>query len=162
MAADRIRGASALTASIAPVAAAFRSFMRQLGMDPEAVDWTADAAMRRRLIEGGLPPTFWLRDAATLAVLEFGAPLMLFEHEAMPRDVELRSADSEGALHAAGDLVVAADGVPLSRLFGPPFPEFAVSRGTRRALVVSVRAPGVEDVFCRAALERCADLLELA
>lgn len=159
LAADRIRGASALTASTAPVAASYRSFLRQLGMDPEAVECTADAVVRRRLVEGGLAPSFAVRDAAALVALELGVPLMAFSCGDSPREVSIIRSTESGALHAEGDLVVSVDGVPVCRLFGQAFPSREVTKGTRRSLLVAVRAPGVSELLCAAAIERCAELI---
>lgn len=159
IAADRINGRIAARAATGTVPAAYRALIRQLGVDPESVAGTAEAVMRRRLLEGGFREAGLLEDALALCLLEFGVPIAAFDGSAVGIPVDLIRASESGPFLAEGDIVLASGGVPVARLFGAQLPGFAPDRRSRTVTFVAAGAPGVAVELPGLALERLADLI---
>lgn len=158
-AAQRMRGATIVMASTGTIAAAYRSFARQLGMDPAAVSGSVEAVAMRRLLSGGLSPTGIPNDAATLATLEFGAPITVFDAGALSGALSIARAEASGPLHAVGDIVLTDQQQEVGRLFTEPFPQFQASRKTKSLRFATVGVPEVAAGLCRSELQRAAELM---
>ena len=157
--ANRIRGATAVRSSTESVAAAYRGFVRQLGMDPERVLGTVEAVTIRRLIEGGFASAGLAADAAALATIEFGVPLTILDAANVNGPIDILKAVDSSGFHAVGDLVLADCQQPVSRIFGEPFPEFRAGKRVKAVRLVAIAIQGVEPGLVRAALERSSELI---
>jgi DNA/RNA-binding domain of Phe-tRNA-synthetase-like protein len=159
LAGQRMRGATIVMASTGTIAAAYRSFARQLGMDPAAVSGSAEAVAMRRLLSGGFLPTGVPNDAATLATLEFGPPITVFDAGLLHGGLRIDRATVGGQQHAAGDLVLADQQQEVGRLFAEPFAQFQSSRKTKALRFAALGPPEIEPSVCRSALQRAAELM---
>jgi len=159
LAANRVRGATAVRASTGDVAAAYRGFARQLGMDPERVVGTIEAITLRRLIDGGFSSSGLIVDAVALATIEFEVPITVVDDSRLIGPVDLLKAIDSSPFYGAGDLILADSQQPLARMFGEPFPDFRPGPRLKTARLVSVGAPGVEIGLVIAALERACGLI---
>ena len=126
--AGRVRGRSALEMRREPVPAAYRAFYRQVGIDPDLDPTPVEAAVGRRLFDGGIRPPDPLAGALELAVLETGVPVYAFDGGDLsgPPGIGTGSAgeeilDPDGARRGVGGKLVLADvDGPLCRLFESP------------------------------------------
>jgi DNA/RNA-binding domain of Phe-tRNA-synthetase-like protein len=159
LAGQRMRGATIVMASTGTVAAAYRSLARQLGMDPAAVAGSIEAVAMRRLLSGGLSPTGIPNDAATLATLEFGSPITVFDAGLLSGQLRISRAGADGLMHSGGDIVLADQEQVVGRLFVEPFPQFQASCKSKALRFAAVGAPEVAAGLCSAALQRAADLM---
>jgi DNA/RNA-binding domain of Phe-tRNA-synthetase-like protein len=149
--ADRMHGAEAIAMRAREVPHAYRVFFRHVGLDPDVVRTPVEAAVVRRMSEGGLRPQGLIADALTVAVLETGVGVQAFDAAAMVGAPQL------GEAH--GRLVIADEQGPLAVLFGEPEPRAAPTKVTRRVALVAVAVPGVADLFVHEALWTAWDIL---
>jgi len=148
---DRWRGAQAMALRRQPVAHAHRVFFRHVGIDPDVRRVPQEAAIVRRLVDGGFLPRGMPADALTIATVETGVGVWALDAAAVRGPLAV-------APDADGRLVVAdADGATVAPLFGDP--ERPLSRSTRSLLLYAVRVPDVPELFAVEALERCVELL---
>ena len=159
LAANRIRGATAVRASTGSIASAYRGFIRQLGMDPDRVPATVEAISFRRLIEGGFVAAGLAADAVALATIEFEVPITVLNDAGLHGPINLGKAPESSPFYAVGDLVLVDSLQVVSRIFGEPLPEFQPKRSLGAARLVAIAAPGVELELARAALERACELI---
>lgn len=159
--ASRVRGRMALELRREVVPAAYRAFYRQVGLDPDVEMTPVEAAIGRRLFDGGIKVDGPLRAALELAVLETGAPVYALdagEMEGLPgiraagRGEELERAD--GLLgRSPGRLLLADDNGPLCWLFEEARGRAAASDSTRALLLVAVGVPGTPPMVLDEALD---------
>ena len=159
--ASRIRGASAVEMRREPVPAAYRTLYRQLGLDPDAELPPAEAAVARRLFDGGVKPSGPLAAALELAVLETSVPVYAFDATALDEGLTVRVAGAgEDVLAADGvprtgpGRIVVADGVgPLCWLFEEAHGRGSADNGTGSLVLAAIGAPGVPGISLDEALE---------
>lgn len=152
--ASRIRGSTAIEMRREPGPAAYRAFFRQLGLDPDVQLPPAEAAVGRRLFDGGVLPRGALGAALELAVLETGVPVYAFDADALDGAPGIRTATpgeevvgADGARRPGpGRLVVADRSGPLSWLFEEAHGRGAATDGTSSFLLVAIGAPGVAEI----------------
>jgi DNA/RNA-binding domain of Phe-tRNA-synthetase-like protein len=149
--ADRMRGADAIALRRREVPHAHRVFFRHVGLDPDVVRTPVEAIALRRMQEGGLRPQGLIPDALTVATLETGVGVWAFDAAALIGALGLRV--------AGGRLVIADEDGQVAVLFREPDPRAAVSKSTRRIVLVAVAVPGVPDVFVHEALWTASDIL---
>jgi len=111
------------------------------------------------LLSGGLSPTGIPNDAATLATLEFGLPITVFDAGLLSGQLRISRAGADGLMHSAGDIVLADQEQVVGRLFVEPFPQFQASRKSRALRFAAVGAPEVAAGICSSALQRAAELM---
>jgi DNA/RNA-binding domain of Phe-tRNA-synthetase-like protein len=150
--ADRWRGPQAIALRGLPVAQAHRVFFRHVGIDPDVHRVPQEAAIVRRLVDGGFRSHGLPADALTLAVVETGVGVWALDAAAVRGPLELR-ADPEGRL------VVADAGGVVAPLFHDPPRERAPSRATTGLLLYAVRVPGVPPLFAQEAIDLVVELL---
>lgn len=158
--ASRIRGATAVEMRREAIPASYRGLYRQLGIDPDTELPPAEAAVARRLFDGGVKPRGQLASALELAVLETWVPVYAFDASAVEAELELR-------VVRAGEEVVAADGVPrqgpgrlviadgtgpLSWLFEEARGRGSADDGNEEFVLLAVGAPGVPEISLDEAL----------
>jgi DNA/RNA-binding domain of Phe-tRNA-synthetase-like protein len=148
--ADRMHGAQAIALRSRDVPHAYRVFFRHVGLDPDVDRTPVEAVALRRMADGGLKSYGLVDDALTVAVLETGVGLAVFDADRLSGAPALREAE--------GRLVIADDEGTLAVLFGEPV-RAAVDRGTRRLALVAVAVPNVPDVFVEEALWIAWDIL---
>ena len=150
---DRYRGAGVVAMRTKPIPHAYRSFFRQVGLDPDASRVPSEEAAVRRLLYGGFRSRDTLEDARLIALVETGVPVWGL-------DAGVVDQDSLGIRHAAGRLVV-ADSVRLhGTLFGEPERGHAPRRGTRRMVLFAVGVEGVPAIHLEEALWMAREVLE--
>lgn len=115
---DRVRGLPTGNLRLDPVAASYRAFARQIGLDPDTERNPLERLAMERLRAGRLASAGPLADAMTVAMLETGVPLWAVASE---RATGWLSVDVDDA----GRLVIAASGRPLVPLMEDPGEELA-------------------------------------
>lgn len=142
--ADRMAGPQALALRGRDVPHAYRVFFRHVGLDPDVVRTPVEAIALRRLTEGGLHPRGLVEDALTVACLETGVGVAAFDADKVTGPLALGVSD--------GRLVIADGDGTLAGLFGDAPARAAVTRATRRLVLVAVTVPNVPDLVVQEAL----------
>lgn len=154
--ASRFNGRQALELRQQQVPAAYRSFFRQVGIDPDQQPTPIEQAVLGRLLSGGNLPQDRISDGLLLALLETSVPVVAFEASAVAPPISIRAVE-QGEL-VAGDAIepgalILADGQrPLCQLFSAPAPSFAATAKSERLLLVAVVVPGVSEIASDEAL----------
>lgn len=151
--ADRIHGAEALELRRRDVPHAHRAFFRHIGLDPDVVRVPVEAAVLRRLQEGGLRPQGLVEDALTVAVLETGVGVWALDAAGLTGALGIREEGPDGRLELADEAG------PLAVLFQPPSGRAAVTPATRRIALAAVVVPNVPPLFAEEALWTAWDIL---
>lgn len=159
--ASRVRGRGAVEMRREVVPAAFRGFYLQVGLDPDVEMTPVEAAIGRRLFDGGVKVRGPLHAALELAVLETGVPVYALDAGALEGLPGIRPAwpgeevaGAEGIPeHSPGRLVVADDVGPLCWLFGDPHGRGAASASSDGLVLVAIGVPGVAPMVLDEALD---------
>lgn len=165
---NRFHGASVVAMRTQPIPRAYRTFYRQVGLDPDAVRIPSEEAAVKRLLHGGFRSTGLLKDALLVALVETGVPVWALEADRIHASgLGIRTAgDGErfGSVEklAPGRLVVGDLQAVHAILFGPVAPGHEATPGTRRVALFSVGAPGVPAIHLEEALWTCHDVLGAA
>lgn len=166
--ASRIRGATAVEMRREPVPASYRGLYRQLGIDPDTELPPAEAAVGRRLFDGGVRPHGALACALELAVLETWIPVYAFDASEVEGRIELRPVRADEEVMAAdgvprrgpGRLVIADDAGPLCWLFEEARGRGSAEDGDEEFVLLAVGAPGVPDISLDEALGTAAGAID--
>jgi hypothetical protein len=152
---DRMRGIDAVTLRTRPVVRAYRTFARQVGLDPDRDRIPAERAALARLMHGGLAVRDRVEAACLVAVLETGVGVWALDADLIaPGGPELRLDD--------GRLAVADAARVHAPLLGDPWPASAPGPGTRTILLFAVEVPGVPMVHLQEALWQAQEALASA
>ena len=108
---DRYRGAGVVAMRTKPIPHAYRSFFRQVGLDPDTSRIPSEEAAVGRLLHGRFRSRGSLEDARLIALVETGVPVWALDARTVDQD-------SFGIRNTAGRLVVAVDDTPTPR-YGP-------------------------------------------
>lgn len=153
--ANRFRGASVIAMRTKPIPAAYRSFFRQIGLDPDVTRPPGEQAALTRLFDGTFKPSGHVADALLVALLETGVPIWALDAaKARAHQLGVRSARlgerlggaPDGDPVGAGTLVVADEERLHAVLFGRPARDSAVSAGTSELLLYAVSVEGVPSI----------------
>lgn len=163
---NRWQGASVVSMRAQPIPHAYRSFFRQVGLDPDATRIPSEEAALGRLLHGGFRSTGLLEDARLIALVETGVPVWALRAECVDAaGLGIRTSvggepfgTSEHSL-PAGRLVVADGSSAHAVLFGALAPGHEPDRQTRRLTLFSVGAPGVPAIHLEEALWSCSEIL---
>ena len=147
---DRWRGPQAMVLRRQPVVHAHRVFFRHIGIEPDVHRVPQEAAIVRRLVEGGFVPRGMPADALTIATVETGVGVWAVDADSVEGPLSVRAEPDRR-------LVIADDAGVVAPLFGEP--QRPVSRSTRELLLYAIRVPDVPELFAVEALERCVELL---
>lgn len=151
--ADRGRGGDAVALRTRPVVRAYRTFARQIGLDPDRERVPAERAALARLMHGGLEARDRIEAACLVAVLETGVGVWALDAGAVgPGGPELRL--------RAGALVVADAARVHAVLLGDPLPGSAPGPRTRAVVLYVVGVAGVPEVHLLEALWQAQDALD--
>ena len=168
---NRYRGASVVAMRTQPVPHAYRTFFRQIGLDPDVDRIPAEQAAVSRLLQGGFRSRGALEDALLIALIETGVPVWALDADVIdPGGLGIR-ATVGGDLFGRGEH---AYGVPPGRLvvadaqrihamlFGQVVPGHEAGSRTRRVALFSVGVEGVPAIHVEEALWVCAEALRIA
>jgi DNA/RNA-binding domain of Phe-tRNA-synthetase-like protein len=149
---DRYLGGGVVAMRTKPIPHAYRSFFRQVGLDPDASRIPSEEAAVRRLLHGGFRSRDLLEDARLIALVETGVPVWAL-------DAGLVDHDSLGIRITAGRLVVADSVHVHATLFDEPQPAYVPGRATRRILLFAVGVEGVPAIHLEEALWMACDVI---
>jgi DNA/RNA-binding domain of Phe-tRNA-synthetase-like protein len=163
---NRYHGATVVTMRTQPIPHAYRSFFRQIGLDPDANRIPSEEAAVARLLQGGFRSKDSLSDGLLIALVETGVPVWGLDADrveagglgirtTMAGD---RFGSSDHQL-PAGRLVVADARQIHALLFGAVAPGSEVTTKTRRILLFAVGVEGVPAIHVEEALWTCGDVL---
>jgi DNA/RNA-binding domain of Phe-tRNA-synthetase-like protein len=145
---DRFYGSHAIHMRERPIPWAYRVFFRQIGLDPDRTRTPVEQLALDRLHDGAFSSRGMPADAITIATVETGVALRVFDAERIDGDLCIRdSAPGEslpgrpGKL-AQGTLAIADAGGPLTLLFGGELSD-AIESLPARVVLVAVQVKGV-------------------
>lgn len=165
---DRYTGGRVVAMRAQPIAHAYRSFYRQVGLDPDATRVPSEALALERLKLGGFHSRDAIGDALQIALIETGVPVWALDAATVERQslgVRISRAGDElsggpGALPVAEGRLVVADAQNLHGvLFGALAEAHLPSRDTESVLVYTVGVDGVPVIHLEEALYQCAEAL---
>jgi DNA/RNA-binding domain of Phe-tRNA-synthetase-like protein len=156
---NRVHGASVVAMRTQPIPHAYRSFFRQIGMDPDATRIPSEEAAVERLMHGGFRSSDTVSDALLIGLVETGVPIWALDGEhvdagglGIRTTVEGEPFGSAEVPVAPGRLVVAdAKGIQ-ALLFGPIAPGHEVTSHTTHVSLFAVAVDGVPAIHVEEAL----------
>lgn len=149
---DRYAGGSVVAMRTRPVPHAYRTFFRQVGLDPDAARIPSEEAAVRRLLQGRFLSRDTLQDGRLIALVETGVPVWALDASAVDEK-------SLGIRIEQGQLVVADAQRVHATLFDDPVREHAPSAGTRRIVLFAVGVEGVPSIHVEESLWMCTEVL---
>jgi len=167
---NRYRGASVVAMRTKPIPHAYRSFFRQVGLDPDAERIPSEQIAVARLLHGTFRSQNLVADAALIALIETGVPVWALDADLVDAagpgirtSVEGdRLGSGEYAHHLApGQLVVADAQHVHAVLFGEVAPGHEVRSRTTAVALFAVGVPGVPAIHIEEALWTCAEALSV-
>jgi hypothetical protein len=157
---DRYRGAAVIAMRTQPIPRAYRTFYRQIGLDPDVERIPSERAATERLLHGGFRSTDLISDACMVAVVETGVPVWALDAAAVdpgPPGLGIGLADEAGA--PADSLVVRDRRRVHAPLFGTPLPGHEPGPAAPTAVLYALGVSGVPQIHIDEALWTVADLL---
>jgi DNA/RNA-binding domain of Phe-tRNA-synthetase-like protein len=159
---NRYRGAEVVAMRTKPLPHAFRSFFRQIGLDPDVRRIPSEEAAVARLLQGGFRSIDLVTDACLVALIETGVPVWALDadlvDESGPGIRAATTADAGGSatrpefVPPPGSLVVADARRVHSVLFEDPAPGHGVGPRTRRVMLYAIAVDGVPEIHLDEAL----------
>jgi DNA/RNA-binding domain of Phe-tRNA-synthetase-like protein len=162
---DRFYGSHAIHLRERPIPWAYRVFYRQIGLDPDRTRTPVEQHALDRLKEGGFKSRGLPADALTIAIVETGVALRVFDGEQVGRLCIRDSGPGEslpdrpGEL-AQGTLVIADERGPVGLLFGEPTDWNGIEQVSRRLTIVAIQVNGVPQIAIDEALWMAAGTIE--
>jgi hypothetical protein len=157
---DRYRGATVIAMRTHPIPRAYRTFYRQIGLDPDVERIPSERAAIERLQHGGFRPTDVISDACLVAVIETGVPVWALDAAAVdPAPPELGIGLADGAGAPPGSLVVRDRRTVHAPLFGAPLPGHEAGPSAATVALYAIGVAGVPQIHVEEALWLAADLL---
>ncbi len=163
---DRFFGAHAIQMRSRPIPWAYRVFFRQIGLDPDRTRTPVEQLALDRLQDGAFKSRGLPADALTIATIETGIALRVFDADRLEGRLCIRdSAPGESLAGRHGDLpqgtlVLADERMPVGLLFGATADGQRVEDGTRRFAIAAVQVNGVPQIAVDEALWMAAATLE--
>jgi DNA/RNA-binding domain of Phe-tRNA-synthetase-like protein len=167
---DRVAGPGVVAMRTKPIPHAYRTFYRQVGLDPDAARIPSEEAAVRRLLQGRFQSRDTLQDALLIGLVETGVPVWALDARRVePKSLGIRTATGDerlgsspdGLALSAGQLVVADASRVHATLFGEPAPDHAPGPGAQRIVLYAVAVENVPAIHVEEALWVCTDLLGL-
>ena len=151
--ANRYRGGGVVAMRTKAIPQAFRTFFRQIGLDPDVRRIPAEEVAVARLVQGGFVSVDVVADACLVALIETGIPVWALDAD------RIDDAGLGIRLDAGGGLTVGDGRMVCAALFESPLPECAVAARTRRVTLFAVAVDGVPEIHVEEALWCAVDLL---
>jgi DNA/RNA-binding domain of Phe-tRNA-synthetase-like protein len=165
---DRLFGAEAIRLRGRPIPWAYRVFYRQIGLDPDRDRTPIEQLVLDRLRDGGFRPRGLPTDALTIATIETGVALRVFDADRLQGELCIRDAAPGESLSgrasdfSPGTLTIADDSGPVGLLFGPTAAGREVDRDSRRITIAAVGVGAVPAIAVEEALWIAASALGAA
>jgi DNA/RNA-binding domain of Phe-tRNA-synthetase-like protein len=169
---DRYRGAGVVAMRTQPIPHAYRTFFRQVGVDPDAARIPSEAAAVGRLLKGAFETRDALADGLLVALVETGVPVWALDASVVDSGSlgirlsvsgdRVGSDPAGGVALAAGQLVVADALTVHASLFGEPAPGHAPGPQTRRIVLFAIGVDGVPAIHVEEALWLASDVVKTA
>jgi hypothetical protein len=143
-----------------PIPRAYRTFYRQIGLDPDVERIPSEQAATERLLQGGWRSTDGVSDACLVAVVETGVPVWALDAAAVdsgPPGLGIGLTDQAGA--TPGSLVVCDRRSVHAPLFGTPLPGHAPGPSAPSVVLYALGVAGVPHIHIDEALWTAAGLL---
>lgn len=146
---DRFYGSHAIHMRERPIPWAYRVFFRQIGLDPDHTRTPVEQLALDRLHDGAFISRGMPADALTIATVETGVALRVFDTSRLRGELCIRdSAPGESlpgkpAKLAQGTLTIADGRSPLELLFGGPTSNPGLGSDVTRIALVAVQVKGV-------------------
>lgn len=165
---SRYRGATVVAARTKPIPHAYRSFFRQIGLDPDVARIPSERAALARLRQGGFESVDLIADVCLIALVETGIPVWALDAAAVGDDglgirtvteSDLERARERGEWLEPGSLAVGGRDAVHCLLFGDPLPGHGVRARTRRVVLFAIGVDGVPELALEEALHTCLELL---
>jgi DNA/RNA-binding domain of Phe-tRNA-synthetase-like protein len=158
---SRYRGDSVVTMRTQPIPHAYRSFFRQIGLDPDVNRIPAEAAAVERLVQGGFRSRNAVDDARLIALIETGVPVWALDADLLDaggpgirvtvRGDRLGSGEAARSV-APGRLAIADARLVHALLFEEVAAGHGLSRRTERLALFAVGVEGVPSIHLEEAL----------
>jgi DNA/RNA-binding domain of Phe-tRNA-synthetase-like protein len=165
---SRYRGANVIAMRTQPIPHAYRSFFRQIGLDPDSTRIPIEQAAVTRLMHGQFRSRNTVDDALLIGLMETGVPVWALDSDLVDvGGLGIRTTIAEDRLgtteHAnylpPGRLVVADARCVHALLFGELAPGHGVSSRTARMTLFAVGVDGVPTIHVEEALWSCVETL---
>jgi DNA/RNA-binding domain of Phe-tRNA-synthetase-like protein len=163
---DRFYGSHAIHMRERPIPWAYRVFFRQIGLDPDVTRTPVEQLALERLKDGAFVSRGLPEDALTIATVETGVALRVFDGEQVGR-LSIRDAGPGESLPGQpgdleqGALVIADERGPVGLLFGEPADWSGIEPNwSTRLTVAAVRVNGVPEIAAEEALWMASGALE--
>jgi DNA/RNA-binding domain of Phe-tRNA-synthetase-like protein len=168
---DRVAGARVVAMRTQPIPHAYRTFFRQVGVDPDAARIPSEEAAVGRLLQGRFESRDTVSDALLIALVETGIPVWALDARYVDVDslgVRIATAGDrvgrspDGVELPAGQLVV-ADAIRVhATLFGSPAHEYLPGSRTDRVVLFALAVHGVPAIHVEEALWVATDAIKPA
>ncbi len=165
---SRYRGGSVVAMRTQPIPSAYRTFFRQIGLDPDVSRIPIEQAAVLRLLHGQFRSSNLIDDALLLGLIETGVPIWALDADRVdPGGPGIRTSLSGDRLGTTelgdhlepGRLVVADANCVHALLFDDVAPGHGVSSTTERIVLFSVGVDGVPSIHIEEALWVCIEAL---
>lgn len=163
---NRYQGGSVVAMRTQPIPHAYRSFFRQIGLDPDLARIPSEEAAVARLLHGGFRSQDLVSDAMLIGIVETGVPVWALDADHIdPSGLGVRTTidgerfGSSDVRLPAGRLAVADATQLQALLFGPVAPGHGVTRHTKNISIFAVGVEGVPEIHIEEVLWICADML---
>jgi DNA/RNA-binding domain of Phe-tRNA-synthetase-like protein len=146
---DRFYGSHAIHLRERPIPWAYRVFFRQIGLDPDQTRTPIEQLALDRLHDGAFVSHGLPVDALTIATVETGVALRVFDLGRVKGELCIRDSAPGESLPgkptklAQGTLTIADGRTPLALLFGGPGADRELDPEAKRIAIVAVQVKGV-------------------
>jgi DNA/RNA-binding domain of Phe-tRNA-synthetase-like protein len=146
---DRFYGSHAIHMRERPIPWAYRVFFRQIGLDPDQTRTPIEQLALDRLHDGAFVSRGMPADALTIATVETGVALRVFDTTRIQGEFRIRDSAPGEALPgkpaklARGTLTIADGRGPLALLFGGQAADRELDSDAGRIAIVAVQVKGV-------------------
>lgn len=146
---DRFYGSHAIHMRERPIPWAYRVFFRQIGLDPDHTRTPVEQLALDRLHDGAFVSRGMPADALTIATVETGIALRVFDMSRVRGELCIRDSAPGEALPgkptklAQGTLTIADRRAPLALLFGGPTADRELDSDAVQIAIVAVQVKGV-------------------
>ncbi len=158
---NRFRGADVVAMRTRPIPHAYRSFFRQIGLDPDTNWVPSERAAVDRLMHGQFRSTGLIEDALLIGLVETGVPIWALDADLVDAGgLGIRTTVAGDRLGTSefgnylqpGQLAVADARCVHGLLFDELAPGHGVSRASTRIILFAVSVPGVPLIHMEEAL----------